>query len=61
MSFETPKFNEGVLAKEPPPPPMYGVDQKKKRPGNKSMAPTFLGAEAVPTAPQMGNKTLLGQ
>ena len=59
MSFDAPEIQ---MPKEPPPPPMYGVDQKKKRPGQgRSMTPTFLGSEAVPSAPQMGNKTLLGQ
>ncbi len=50
-----------AIGTPPPPPPMFGADVSlKKRPGAKSMQPSFLGTGSAPTQGQLGQKTLLG-
>lgn len=39
-------------------PPMFGAQPKK--PKSQPFTPTFLGAQTVPQAPQLGKATLLG-
>jgi hypothetical protein len=50
------------VPKAPPPPPLFGANESKPQsaPKGKPFAPTFLGAEAVPSSQQLGVKTLLG-
>lgn len=51
-----------ALPNTPPPPPMFGAQQKPKRSPFQSqpITPTFLGTGAMPNAPQLGKATLLG-
>lgn len=41
-------------------PPMFGQGPQGKKPGQKSLTPSFLGSAMTPQAGQLGQKTLLG-
>lgn len=59
MSLETPSLPN--VPGQPAPPPMFGEGKDKKKKGQGSMQPTFLGTGSIPQVNQLGQKTLLGQ